>query len=93
MTDSEYVRLYETERKKALRNAVKLLGGGYQEDAEDCVQEAFMIVWKNRERITTPAADYLHKVLCNECKKLLELSQPYDLCGTTEQTLKRAGVR
>jgi DNA-directed RNA polymerase specialized sigma24 family protein len=93
MTDSEYVRLYETERKKALRNAVKLLGGGYQEDAEDCVQEAFMIVWKNRERITTPAADYLHKVLYNECKKLLELSTPYELCGMPEETLKRTGQR
>lgn len=92
MTEAEFVELHETERKKALRNAVKLLGGGYQADAEDCVQEAFMIVWKKRERITNPAG-YLHKVLYRVCKNLLELSQPYDLCGTTEQTLKRAGIR
>jgi DNA-directed RNA polymerase specialized sigma24 family protein len=93
MTDAEYVELYKAERKNAVRSAVKILGGGYQADAEDCVQDAFMIVWKNRERIKVPAADYLFTVLKNECKKLLELSQPYDLCGTTEQTLKRAGVR
>jgi len=93
MTEAEYVELYESERKNAIRSAVKILGGGYQADAEDCVYDAFMIVWKNRERIKLPAADYLFTVLKNECKKLLELSQPYDLCGTTEQTLKRAGIR
>lgn len=92
MTEAEFVELHETERKKALRNAVKLLGGGYQADAEDCVQEAFMIVWIKRERITNPAG-YLHKVLYRVCKNLLELSQPHDLCGTTEQTLKQAGIR
>jgi DNA-directed RNA polymerase specialized sigma24 family protein len=93
MTESEYVELYTNERKRAIRSAVKILGGGYQADAEDCVHDAFTIVWKNRERVTVPAADYLYTVLKNECKKLLELSTPYELCGMPEQTLKRTGQR
>jgi DNA-directed RNA polymerase specialized sigma24 family protein len=92
MTEREYVELYTNEHKRAIRSAVKILGGGYQADAEDCVHDAFTTVWKNRERVTDPAG-YLYAVLKNECKKLLELSTPYELCGTTEQTLKRAGIR
>jgi DNA-directed RNA polymerase specialized sigma24 family protein len=92
MTEQEYVELYTKERKNAIRSAVKLLGGGYQADAEDCVQDAFLTLWKNRERVTAPA-DYLFAVLKNECKKLIELSHPYDLEGTAYDTLRRAGVK
>ena len=93
MTESEYVELYQGERKRAIRNAVKLLGGGYQEDAEDCVQDTFAYMWEHRERITGSPKNYLYSKLKYVCQSLLELSQPYDLCGTTEQTLKRAGIR
>ena len=92
MTESEYDELYQGERKRAIRNAVKLLGGGYQEDAEDCVQDTFAYMWEHRERITDPK-EYLYSKLKYVCQSLLELSQPYELCGTTEQTLKRAGIR
>jgi DNA-directed RNA polymerase specialized sigma24 family protein len=93
MTEKEFEELYKNEYANALKNAIKLLGGRYRDDAEDCVQEAFLKVWKHIDNVTTPAEAYLHRVLSNECKKLLELSRPHELCGSASEALLRAGRR
>ena len=92
MTEHEYSALYEQERAKLVKYCAKLLGKDFREDAEDCAQEVLKSLWEKRDTVKKPI-EYIYSAANKQAAKLRELGQPYDLCGTTEQTLRQAGIR
>ena len=81
MTDKEYDQLYESHWAKAVNLCKKLLGKDYDRDAEDCAQEVFMAAWKKRDKITSPAEQWINEAIRLQCLKLKELSKRYDQWG------------
>lgn len=81
MTDKEYNQLYTSHWAKTVNLCKKLLGRDYERDAEDCAQEAFLAAWKKRDKITTPAEQWINEAARLECLKLKELGQRYDQWG------------
>jgi DNA-directed RNA polymerase specialized sigma24 family protein len=88
MTEIEYAKLYSTEYKNLLNNVSKILIKGkrradqeyYLQDAEDCVQEAFMALWRHKDTVIDPKA-YIYRISKSQAEKTRELGQRYDLWG------------
>ena len=91
MTENEFNILHSRERQNAISLATRLLSGR-SADAEDCVQNAFAKLYRRRNRVTS-ATKYFYQVLRNECRILKEFAQTHDLCGSAENTLRRAGTQ
>ena len=80
MTESEYVELYNTERKTILKLVKGILGKDYSGDSEDCVQDVFMDAWKKRETIQNPL-EWIKEAARHEAYRTKELGQRYDQWG------------
>jgi DNA-directed RNA polymerase specialized sigma24 family protein len=85
MTEIEYAKLYKNEYQPVLNSVAKILIKGkgrhdleyYLADAEDCVQEAFMALWKHKDTAIDPKK-YVYKVAKTQAEKLKELAENHD---------------
>src|SRR5438105_11503710 len=63
--EPQFERLLASHRQQVLRTSYRLLGR--REDAEDAVQEVFLRLFQNLDRVGTDPRGWLYRVTVNVC--------------------------